>query len=287
MNGIIVVDKPAGWTSHDVVAKLRGILRERRIGHSGTLDPMATGVLVVFVGRATRAVSFAEADDKRYIASVRLGIETDTQDITGTVLSEKQADISRAEFETALKSFEGESMQLPPMYSAVKKGGKKLYELARRGLEIEREPRKISLSGLEVLSGEKNEFTFDVTCSKGAYIRTLCSDIGAKLGCGGAMSALRRIRAGAFGIDDAVTLEQAEACGDKAALLRGTDTLFRAFPEYFASAAAEKKCRCGADFECGELENGKYRVYSEDGEFLMLGEAERGNMKTVKSFFEI
>ncbi|MBQ4369748.1 MAG: pseudouridine synthase, partial [Oscillospiraceae bacterium] len=187
----------------------------------------------------------------------------------------------------ALKSFEGESFQLPPMYSAVKRGGKKLYELARKGLEVERDPRKIVLSDMRLISGEGNEFTFEVTCSKGTYIRTLCSDIGEKLGCGGAMSALRRIRAGAFGIEEAVSLKQIEACENKASLLKSVDMLFRSFPEFRADASAEKKCRCGADFECGDIKDGKYRVYSANGGFLMLGEAENGVMKTVKSFFEV
>ncbi|NLB29870.1 MAG: tRNA pseudouridine(55) synthase TruB, partial [Clostridiales bacterium] len=184
MTGIINVNKPPGWTSQDVVSKLRGILREKRVGHGGTLDPMATGVLPVFVGRATRAVQFFENADKEYIAGLRLGVTTDTQDTTGTVLTERAADITRNELEAALSDFRGELMQVPPMYSAVKVGGKKLYEIARRGGEIERPPRKITVFSAEIIGGGGCDFTIRFEVSKGTYIRTLCADIGAKLGVG-------------------------------------------------------------------------------------------------------
>ncbi len=185
MNGILLIDKPRDWTSSDVVAKLRGVLHEKRIGHSGTLDPMATGLLVVFVGRATRAVEYAESDAKRYTARLRLGLVTDTQDTTGTALGGDLREVPREELEAVLARFRGEIEQIPPMYSAVKKDGKKLYELARKGVEVERKPRRVTISGLEILSGGGDEYTLRVRCSKGTYIRTLCHDIGQTLGCGG------------------------------------------------------------------------------------------------------
>ena len=180
MNGILLVDKPAGWTSHDVVAKLRGILRERRIGHSGTLDPMATGLLVVFVGKATKAVEFAEADRKRYIAGLRLGLVTDTQDTTGAALAEREASVSGGQLEEALASFRGEISQVPPMYSAVKVGGERLYKIARRGGEVERKARAVTIYKLECLGRDAGgDVLLDVECSKGTYVRTLCEVLNA------------------------------------------------------------------------------------------------------------
>ena len=199
MNGILIVDKPAGWTSHDVVAKLRGLLGEKRIGHGGTLDPMATGVLPVFVGRATRAVEFMENAGKEYEALLRPGLETDTQDTTGRVLRETPVKLTAAELEAVLPAFCGEIEQLPPMYSAIKVQGKKLYEYARKGQEAERKPRRVTIERLELLGERKGDFLLRVACSKGTYIRTLCADIGEKLGCGAAMAGLRRTRAGGQG----------------------------------------------------------------------------------------
>ena len=285
MNGIIVIDKPAGWTSHDVVGKLRGILRERRIGHSGTLDPMATGVLPVFVGRATRAVEFCEADEKEYVAEMRFGLQTDTQDTTGTVLAQCTAQVTKEQLEEVLAGFRGCISQIPPMYSAIKVQGRKLYELARRGMEVERPPRQVEIRRLEVLDAQPDGCRVRVVCSKGTYIRTLCGDIGAALGCGAAMSSLRRIRAGRFTVEDAVTIEEAAAEGER--LLRPVDALFGAYPACRLSGAQEKKCRCGSDFLLPEAENGLYRVYGPDGAFLMLGRQTDGVMHTVKSFFEV
>ena len=196
MNGILLVDKEQDWTSNDVVAKLKGVLHERRIGHSGTLDPMATGLLVLFVGRATRAVEFAESHSKRYLAGLRLGLSTDTQDITGRVLKSAKAPVSREELLAVLEEFKGEISQIPPMYSAIKVKGQKLYDIARRGGEVERKPRQITVSALTLLGREGEDWLLDVRCSKGTYIRTLCHDIGERLGCGGCMSSLRRIQAG-------------------------------------------------------------------------------------------
>lgn len=285
MNGILLADKPEGWTSHDVVAKLRGILHERRIGHSGTLDPMATGLLVVFVGRATRAVEFAEADKKRYTAGLRLGLTTDTMDTTGNITGERSCDVTLDELEQVLGGFRGEIAQLPPMYSAIKVGGKKLYELARKGQEIERKPRNVTIHELAA-SGAGQNFTLEVCCSKGTYIRSLCNDIGHALGCGGCMSALRRTSAGIFNINDALSLSEIQDAEDKAALLLPVDTLFSDRPRLETTGSQEKKCRNGNTFSC-TASDGEYRVYSESGEFLMLGEAVGGTMKTIKSFFEV
>ena len=208
-NGIIIIDKPADWTSMDVCSKLRRLLDERRIGHAGTLDPMATGVLPVFVGRATRAVEFAASGSKTYVAGLKLGLETDTQDSTGQVLAEQIVTCDRAAVEAVLDSFRGDIFQVPPMYSALKVNGKKLYQLARKGKSVERKPRPITIFGLDILRQDApDHYTIQVTCSKGTYIRTLCHDIGQKLGCGGVMDALRRTEAAGFTLEQAVTLEQ-------------------------------------------------------------------------------
>ena len=289
LNGIILVDKPSGWTSHDVVGKLRGILHERRIGHSGTLDPMATGLLVVFVGRATRAVEFAEADSKEYIAGLRLGVSTDTQDITGNTLKSSNSLPSRAELEQALGAFKGEISQIPPMYSAIKVGGKKLYELARRGESVDRKPRRVTIDKLEVVDENDGDYIFDVVCSKGTYIRTLCNDIGDALGCGGCMSSLRRVKAGAFSIEQAHTIDEVQAAADNGKLdevLIPVEKLFTAFPTLTVSDAAYKKLRNGNVIKL-DAPNGIYRVYSESGGFLLLGEVADNKLKTIKSFFEV
>ena len=289
MNGILLVDKPSGWTSNDVVQKLRGILRERRIGHAGTLDPMATGLLTVFVGRATRAVEFAEADAKRYRAALRLGLTTDTQDITGTVLRQEDADITREALEQALQDFRGEIRQVPPMYSAVKVNGERLYKLARRGETVERAARTVTIHSLELLGREGEDWILDIRCSKGTYIRTLCQDIGEALGCGGCMAALRRLEAGAFTVEEAHALEeiaQAASEGRAETLLHPTDTLFRGVPAETVGAAAEKKIRNGNAFRTS-WPDGPLLLYSATGEFLALARAENGECRTIKSFFEV
>lgn len=285
MNGIILIDKPQGWTSHDVVGKLRGILHERRIGHSGTLDPLATGLLVVFIGRATRAVEFAETDRKEYIARLRLGMSTDTQDITGRIIS-KSADIpDEPEVRKSIERFKGELEQIPPMYSAVKIGGKKLYELARKGESIERKPRHITIFGLEITGRSDNDYILDVVCSKGTYIRTLCHDIGAALGCGGCMSSLRRTMAAGFTLDDAVTLDRVQQEGE--ALLAPLDSLFRQHPAYrIRHPRVDALCRNGNPFTVRQpLPEGLYRVYGLEGEFLCLSRLEGGVMTSLKNFF--
>ena len=289
MNGIILVDKPCGWTSHDVVGKLRGILHERRIGHSGTLDPMATGLLVVFAGRATRAVEFAEADSKEYIAGLRLGVSTDTQDTTGNVLNTCETLPSKDELIAAANGFIGEISQIPPMYSAIKMNGKKLYELARRGEIVERSPRKVTISKLELVGEDKCDYILDIHCSKGTYIRTLCSDIGDKLGCGGCMSSLRRVKAGVFSITQAHTMEQIQAAADLGGLdgiIIPVDTLFTDKPKLTVNEFEEKKLRNGNTIKTKSAD-GTYRVYSESGEFLLLAEVKDNLLKTIKSFFEV
>ena len=289
MNGIILIDKPQEWTSHDVVGKLRGILHERRIGHSGTLDPLATGLLVVFVGRATRAVEFAEADRKEYVAGLRLGMSTDTQDITGRIVSEGSGIPDEPEVRNVLERFKGGLEQIPPMYSAVKIGGKKLYELARKGESIERKPRHITVFGLKITGRSDDDYILDVVCSKGTYIRTLCHDIGAALGCGGCMSSLRRIKSGVFSIEDAYTISEVQEAADRGEadkLLLPTDTLFAGYPELRADADDEKKLKNGNVISTA-APDGRFRVYSESGEFLLLGDVNAGKLKTVKNFFEV
>ncbi len=288
MNGILLIDKPAGWTSSDVVAKLRGILHERRIGHAGTLDPMATGLLVVFVGRATRAVEFAESDAKRYTAGLRLGLVTDTQDTSGTALGGLPREVPREELERTLAGFRGEIEQIPPMYSAIKIKGQKLYEIARRGGEVERSPRRVTIRTLEILGRENGDWILDVCCSKGTYVRTLCHDIGAALGCGGCMSALRRTQAGRFLLADAHTLAEVQDAADRGragALLLPVDRLFSE-PVVRVDTGTEKMLRSGGRPET-ELADGRWRVYNEEGAFLALCRTENGRLITIKSFFEV
>ena len=288
MNGILLIDKPAGWTSSDVVAKLRGVLRERRVGHAGTLDPLATGLLVVFVGRATRAAEFAESDAKRYTAGLRLGLATDTQDVTGRPLSGAPREVEREELESVLERFRGELEQIPPMYSAIKLKGRKLYEIARRGGEVERQPRRITVHALEILGREDGDWLLDVRCSKGTYVRTLCHDIGAALGCGGCMSSLRRTEAGRFTLEDAHTLSEVQAAADEgraAELLLPVDTLFSE-PAARVDAGAEKLL-CSGGRPRTALADGRYRVYGAAGDFLALCRAESGQLITIKSFFEV
>ena len=284
-SGILVIDKPAGWTSMDVCAKIRGILHEKRVGHGGTLDPMATGVLPVFVGQATKAVEFAENSRKEYIAGLRLGLVTDTQDTTGETLESRPVAVSRQELEAALDRFRGELQQIPPMYSAVKVQGKKLYELARKGREVERKPRPVNIYALELLeqAGE-TDYRLRCVCSKGTYIRTLCHDIGQVLGCGGAMYALRRAIAAEFTLEETVTIEDVQERGE--ALLRPVDSLFARYPALTVrSAGVERRVRSGGGFTERELADGTYRVYGREGEFLCLSRACGGEVTAIKNFF--
>ena len=283
-NGIILVDKPADWTSHDVVAKLRGILHERRVGHSGTLDPMATGLLTVFVGRATRAVQFAETYNKRYVASLRCGYSTDTQDTSGRVTAQTGISPTEAELTDVLPEFTGEICQIPPMYSAIKVSGKKLYELARKGETVERKPRTVNISELSLVGHDGDDFVLSVSCSKGTYIRTLCNDIGERLGCLACMSALRRTNAGPFDVRDAHTLSEISEGPER--YIIPVDSLFSEHPAIELSAAQTAKLKCGNILNVS-AKNGTYRVYGENGDFLALANVSAGKLKTIKSFFEV
>ena len=272
----------------DVCAKLRRVLGERRIGHAGTLDPMATGVLPVFVGRATRAVEFASEGEKEYLAGLRLGQVTDTQDTTGTVLETHPVDVTPEALEAALEPFRGDIQQIPPMYSAIKIQGKKLYELARKGREVERPPRNITIHSLTVeeqISGA--DFLLRVRCSKGTYVRTLCHDIGRALGCGGTMFSLRRTMAAGFTLAQSHPLPEVLEHPDPASLLIPVDAYFSGRPELRLHPEAEKKVRNGVSFPLPGTEDGEYRVYGATGEFLSLSRVERGTLRTIKSFFEV
>ena len=284
-SGIVIIDKPADWTSMDVCAKLLGILKERRVGHGGTLDPMATGVLPVFVGSATRAVEFAEKSGKTYVAGLRLGLVTNTQDTTGETLEERPVTAGLRELEEVLPRFTGPIEQVPPMFSAIKIKGQKLYELARAGKEVERKPRPVTIHALEVLeqTGEA-DYRLLVRCSKGTYVRTLCHDIGAALGCGGCMSSLRRTEAAGFTIEQAVTIEEVQAQGE--ALLLPVDRFFAQYPAFrLTEERLERLCRNGNPLPAGDAAPGTYRVYAPGGTFLCLSRWERGQLVSVKNFF--
>lgn len=285
MNGIVIVDKPSGWTSQDVTARLRRVFGTRRIGHGGTLDPMATGVLPVFVGRATRGVEFFEHAEKGYEALLIPGLTTDTEDVTGNVLSRQQVLLTAEQLEAVLPRFRGEIMQIPPMYSALKVNGQKLCDLARRGREIPREPRPVTIRELKLVGFEEGNPILRVQCSKGTYIRTLCKDIGDALGCGGCMGRLRRVQAGEYTLADAVPLETLLEAAHPEEYLRPMDSMFRSLPAVTLTANQEKRCRNGNAFSVPHAP-GRYRVYSRSGEFLMLAQVSDGTMTTVKSFFE-
>ena len=286
MNGIVIIDKPAGWTSQDVTARLRRVFGTRRIGHGGTLDPMATGVLPVFVGRATRGVEFFEHAEKTYETVLRLGITTDTEDTTGTVLTRQPVNVTQEQVDGALEHFRGEIMQVPPMYSALKVNGQKLCDLARKGKEVERQPRPITIHELTFLSREDDALRLRVRCSKGTYIRTLCKDIGEALGCGGCMQQLRRVQAGEYTIAETVPLQELLDAQEPGKYLRDVDTMFRNYPAVKLTANQERRCRNGNSFSV-KLADGTYRAYSQAGEFLMLAKVEIGVMSTIKSFFEV
>ena len=286
MDGIVIVDKPQSWTSQDVTARLRRVFGTRRIGHGGTLDPMATGVLPVFVGRATRAVEFFEHAEKTYETVLRLGITTDTEDMTGTVLTEEKVSFTEEQLQETLAAFRGEILQIPPMYSALKVNGQKLCDLARKGKTVERQPRPVTIYELTLVERGENTLRLRVRCSKGTYIRTLCKDIGEKLGCGGCMESLRRVAAGEYTIDEAVPLQTLLDTEEPEKYLRGVDTMFRNYPAVTLTANQETRCRNGNAFSVS-LAAGTYRAYSQTGEFLMLAKVDGGVMSTIKSFFQV
>ena len=282
VNGFVIIDKPQGLTSQGVVSRVRRALGVRRVGHGGTLDPLATGVLPVFAGRATRASALLLDAGKAYTAGFVCGFETDTCDTTGNILRTTGLDASPNEVAALLPQFLGEREQTPPMYSAVKVGGRKLYELAREGREVERASRVITISAIEYLGQFNGEHRFSVDCSKGTYIRELVREIGEALGCGAAMSSLRRTRTGSFLLDEAVPLD--EFCA--APSLRPVDELFCDRPSLTVSPELEARIRNGAAPRT-DAQPGEYRVYSDGGEFLALCRVTAGELQTVRSFFEV
>ena len=272
MDGIINVYKEKGYTSHDVVAKLRGILHQKKIGHTGTLDPDATGVLPVCLGRATKVCELLTDKKKTYLAVVRLGVQTDTQDLTGTIVEEKEVQVAGEQIRQTAASFLGEYEQIPPMYSAVKVNGKRLYELARQGKEVERKARKVHIYTCDIreINLANNEFSMEVTCSKGTYIRTLCQDIGEKLGCGAAMASLVRLRVDRFKLEDALTLERIESLQKENALtpfILPVDQLFDAYDKIVVGDKAVSYLQNGNKI------NGKYckgNIPVEDGKRVRM-----------------
>ncbi len=286
MDGIIIIDKPAGWTSQDVTAKLRGVLHTKRIGHGGTLDPMATGVLPFFEGLATRAVEFFEHANKPYQAVLQLGVITDTEDTTGEILEKRNVSVTKEDVLAVLPRFTGEIEQIPPMYSAIKVNGRKLYDLARKGQVVERKPRAVTIHGLDFLGMDGANVRLRIHCSKGTYIRTLCKDIGQALGCGGCMAELRRIQAGEYTEEMAVSLEALISAENPEKFLQNVDTLFAKHPAVTLTAKQALRCRNGNAFSI-DLPEGTYRAYDENGEFLMLAKVESGVMSTIKSFFQV
>ena len=275
MNGFVVLNKDEGVTSFRAAATMRRIYNEKKTGHTGTLDPMATGVLPVALGKATRFIDFLPSSEKAYTAKFRFGIKTDTLDITGTVLEEKPCNVSRDELLSVLDNFRGEIMQLPPMYSALSKDGVRLYELARKGIEVEREQRRVIISELTLTDYENDgEFEINVRCSQGTYIRSLISDIGDALGTGAVMTALKRTYSNGFSIEEARTAEEIEASKEEALL--GIDFPFLSFPEITVSEAQAKRFQNGGELSAERLHKdliiSLYRVYSPDKTFLGLGE---------------
>lgn len=269
-HGIINVYKEGGYTSHDVVARLRGICKQKKIGHTGTLDPDAVGVLPVCLGNGTRLCDMLSDETKEYVAVLRLGIVTDTQDISGKVLSERRADISIQQIRQAILSFRGDSMQIPPMYSALKVNGKKLYELAREGKEIERKARPVTIYQLEIVKEAHPEYTIRVECSKGTYIRTLCHDIGQKLGCGGVMAALTRTRVGRFEIDRAHTLEELQNLSEKGQISEvviPVEKMFEKMPAFYVKEESMKALRNGNQLKAEDFEGAISEKIADEQEF--------------------
>ncbi len=290
LNGIVIINKDVDYTSHDVVNVVRKTLGTRKVGHTGTLDPNATGVLPVCVGRSTKACDMLTFSDKEYIAEVKLGITTDTYDIWGNVQRQREVNVSHEELSGAIAKFTGEIEQLPPMYSAIKQNGKKLYELAREGIEVERKKRKITIYECELLHFDGDTFKIRVYCSKGTYIRSLCYDIGEYLGCGASMTALTRTKSSVFCIEDAITLDELKAMVEKSgpeSVLFGVDKVFGEYPKISVTDMVKKRLLNGA---LSRVNNdlGTYIAYDRNGEFIGVTEVfkgEKGNViKIVKAF---
>ena len=275
MDGMINIWKEEDYTSHDVVAKLRGILKQKKIGHTGTLDPKAQGVLPVCLGKGTKLCDMLADRSKTYEAVLLLGVNTDTEDMTGEILAQHKVEVSEEEVRQAVLSFAGTYEQIPPMYSALKVNGKKLYELAREGKTIERKARTVTISEISIISIELPRVKFKVDCSKGTYIRSLCRDIGETLGCGGAMESLLRTRVGEFTLEQAVTLREVEqlvANGTIAEKIKPVDAAFAHLPKIIVPELLNKKVDNGNAFSSKEVEGkmieGQCRVYKEDGMFI-------------------
>ncbi|MGE4282199.1 MAG: tRNA pseudouridine(55) synthase TruB [Clostridia bacterium] len=304
MNGIVSLIKPGGMTSHDMVSFVRKCTGIKKVGHTGTLDPGAAGVLPICIGKATKTADLITAQQKQYRAELKLGITTDTQDSYGKIISEKKVDVSIEAIEEVINAFKGTIKQVPPMYSAIKINGQKLYELARKGLEVERKAREVILDEIKIIKVDLQNATvlLDVVCSKGTYIRTLCYDIGQKLGCGAHMSFLLRTRSGLFDIEHSVTVEQFKQHIDKKEwndILIPIDQMFSDYSSITVVGRAEKKVNNGNPIAVDELEDlknyyegEKYRVYNEKGDFLCLSQIIRRSehelyLKILKSFFEV
>lgn len=296
-SGILILHKPVGITSHDAVYKIRRLFGTKRVGHTGTLDPLAEGVLVMLVGRAAKAAEYLVCDSKEYVATLRLGVTTDTEDITGEVLTRCEGELPDMEaVSDAVKAFEGEIEQIPPMYSALKVGGKKLCDLAREGKTVERAARKITVHSISVEKTETDgDYRLTVACSSGTYIRTLCADIGKRLGCGGAMATLLRTSAGGFSIGGARTIEELEGMTEeeRISLLLPVESLFDTLPAVRLSAFYEKLCRGGCEIYQKKIRTGygvgeRVRICDENGGFFALGEvreyADGTAIKAIKTF---
>lgn len=298
MNGILIIDKPTDFTSFDVIAIVRGCMHERKTGHTGTLDPMATGVLPVLLGSATKAQELLPDTDKEYIAEFRFGMTTDTLDITGKVISTSDIKVTREQLEKVLPEFRGDIMQKPPMYSAVYKDGVRLYELARKGIEVEREERPANVSLLELTDFDENAQCggFKISCSKGTYIRVICDDIGRLLGCGCVMTSLKRTRACGYTLDDAVTLaklRELAPLGKAESLVKPVDSIFAHLRSVKISEKQTVRFKNGASLMLSRLSSIKntddgelFRVYGYDGEFLGLGmtDMEKQSLTVRKRF---
>ena len=290
MDGIINLNKPAGITSHTAVSKIRRILGQKRVGHTGTLDPLATGVLPICAGKATKAADLIMAQDKTYVAGIKLGITSDTHDTQGTITTVCTPDISLDQIKQAADTFVGQIMQTPPMYSAIKIDGKKLYELARKGVEIERPARQITIHRITVLPGDDtSDAKLSVHCSKGTYIRSLCHDIGQLLGFGAVMSSLERTQNGIFSIKDSVTLEQlqhATDAGTLAQLIVPTEHFFSHYPRYDLLPKQEQKVRNGVPIAANDFTQDQIvRLHGTDGTFLCLSMQKGDKLVLYKSFY--
>lgn len=296
MNGILCMNKPQDFTSFDVIGKLRGILKIKRLGHAGTLDPMATGVLPVFVGTATKACDILPNNEKSYLAGFRLGVVTDTQDVTGKIISQSDIKVTKDELSAVIPSFCGNIKQLPPMYSAVQVNGKRLYDLARQGIEVERELRDAFIEEirLESFDEEKMEGKLFVSCSKGTYIRTIINDIGEKLGCGGIMTDLVRLSSAGFKLEQCYTFEEVEKARDEGRLdelIIPVEAVFQTLPKLRLNQAQTKMYKNGVKLDLAKIYNIKhdvtdYAVYGDDGVFIgtAVTDRENGILRVGKNF---